>query len=147
MEYKPILVIGLLSLVIISMTLYLGVINTGQEKNVQATNQTKKVTSTQQVTSAVVQNSAVDVKTVLATELEAHNTRENCWIAYKGKVYDITAFLPKHKGSAEAILPYCGTAQEFEDAFVNQHGTTKASLLMKVGVFMGYFETKGEVAQ
>lgn len=145
MEYKPLFVIGLVALVIISTTLYLGVLNTGQKKNVQITEQANNVKSTEQITSAAVQTNSADVKTVLTTDLATHNTMQSCWVAYDGKVYDITAFLPKHKGSAEAIIPYCGTASEFEAAFVNQHGTRKVSLLMKVGVFIGDFETKGVV--
>lgn len=147
MEYKPLLIIGLIALVIISTTLYLGVINTEQEKNVQVTEQVNNVKSTEQITAAVVHNSVADVKTVSTTDLAIHNTMQSCWVAYNGKVYDITNFLPKHKGSAEAIIPYCGTANEFEQAFVGQHGTKKASMLMKVGVFIGDFETKGALKQ
>ena len=76
-------------------------------------------------------------------ELSQHTSLENCWVAYKGKVYDVTGWLPKHPGTAGAILPYCGTAQEFEDAFTKQHGTTKAGLLMKVAVLMGDFKVRG----
>jgi len=34
-------------------------------------------------------------------ELAVHNTRYDCWVAYNGKVYDITTFLPVHPGSAK----------------------------------------------
>ena len=82
---------------------------------------------------------------VTLAELNTHSKMEDCWISYKGKVYDITNWLPKHPGTAQAILPYCGTAQEFEDAFTEKHGTSKAGLLMKVGTFMGDFENKGDL--
>jgi len=80
---------------------------------------------------------------ILIEELNKHSLESDCWVSYKGKVYDITAFLPKHAGSAAAIIPYCGTANEFEKAFTAKHGTTKASLLMKVGIFIGDFEIVG----
>ena len=91
-------------------------------------------------------NNAVENGTIVnQIELEVHNSMDDCWVAYKGRVYDITGWLPKHPGTAGAILPYCGTAREFEEAFTNQHGTTKASMLMKVGVFMGDFKILGDL--
>jgi predicted heme/steroid binding protein len=79
------------------------------------------------------------------SELSTHNKQSDCWVAYKGKVYDITDFLPKHPGSAGAIAPYCGTSSEFETAFTRQHGTSKATMLMKVGVLMGDFDNMGNL--
>ena len=77
---------------------------------------------------------------VSTEELLKHNTKTDCWVAYKGKVYDITSWLPRHPGTSSAIEPYCGSSSKFEEAFTKKHGTTKASLLMKVGVFMGDFK-------
>ena len=88
-------------------------------------------------------SNSVNNISVTLSELNTHNNIDDCWVAYKGKVYDITSWLPRHPGKAEAILPYCGTAKEFEDAFTKQHGIKFASLLMKVGTFMGDFEDKG----
>jgi|SRR3989344_1225731 len=80
---------------------------------------------------------------IMKIELNKHNKLEDCWVVYKSRVYDITSWLPKHPGTAQVILPNCGTAEEFEKAFTQKHGTTKASLLMRVGVFIGDFEDKG----
>src|SRR3989344_2167497 len=74
-----------------------------------------------------------------------HNSETDCWISYNEKVYDITSWLGKHPGGGQAILPYCGTAEEFQAAFEKKHGTTKIALLMKVGIFIGDFELKGEI--
>jgi cytochrome b involved in lipid metabolism len=90
-------------------------------------------------------NSSDTSNTISESDLSAHNSREDCWVAYKGKVYDITSWLPKHPGTAERIMPYCGTSSEFEQAFTAKHGTTKAAMLMKVGVFMGDFEKVGNM--
>jgi cytochrome b involved in lipid metabolism len=78
-------------------------------------------------------------------ELSKHNTSSDCWIAYDNKVYDITSFLPRHLGTSERILPYCGTKDEFTDAFIKKHGTTKVEMLMKVGVFIGDFDVIGSL--
>lgn len=78
-------------------------------------------------------------------ELLKHNSESDCWVAYDGKVYDITNFLPNHPGGINKILPYCGTSGEFQNAFTKQHGTSKVKLLMSVGVLMGDFDIVGSV--
>src|SRR3989344_2946944 len=70
-------------------------------------------------------------------ELAKHTVQADCWVGYQGKIYDLTSWLPKHPGSAGAIAPYCGTSTEFEQAFTQKHGTSKASLFMKVAVYKG----------
>lgn len=74
---------------------------------------------------------------VTRTQLAAHSTQADCWIAYKGIVYDVTSWLPRHPGSASAIAPYCGKAEEFAAAFNKQHGTSKDARLEKEGVKKG----------
>ncbi|MFH1916378.1 MAG: cytochrome b5-like heme/steroid binding domain-containing protein [Nanoarchaeota archaeon] len=81
--------------------------------------------------------------TISTTDLQKHNTPSDCWVGYQDKIYDITAYLPKHPGRAAAITPYCGTAKEFENAFVKQHGTSKVAMLMRMGVHMGEFTPVG----
>lgn len=77
--------------------------------------------------------------------LSEHDSVEDCWVGYDGKVYDVTSFLPRHPGSAEAIIPYCGTYDEFTQAFEGMHGVSKVSNLMKVGTLIGDFEIQGEI--
>ncbi len=78
-------------------------------------------------------------------ELAKHNSLGDCWVSYNGKVYDLTSYLPNHPGSAAAIAPYCGTAEEFKVAFEKQHGTSKVSVLMKFGTFIGDFQVVGSL--
>ena len=42
-------------------------------------------------------------------EIEKHNTKDNCWFAVSGKVYDVTPYVARgmHPGK-EAILEGCG---------------------------------------
>jgi cytochrome b involved in lipid metabolism len=76
---------------------------------------------------------------VTAAELAMHDSESDCWVSYDGEVYDITAFLPIHPGGIARIAPYCGTSEEFQQAFTNQHGTSKVSRL-KRQVFKGTLE-------
>jgi|SRR3989344_1385312 len=91
------------------------------------------------------QEQVAQKNTIPLLELAKHNALDDCWIAYDKKVYDITSFLPRHPGTPEKILPYCGSASEFERAFVKQHGTSKVSNLMKVGTFIGDFDVMGNI--
>ena len=78
-------------------------------------------------------------------QLAVHNKQSDCWIAYDGKVYDVTSFLPRHPGSAAAISPFCGTSDGFTQAFTAKHGTSKVGNLMKVGTLIGDFDIVGKV--
>lgn len=50
-----------------------------------------------------------DAKTpVLDTELQAHNTDKDCWLAIHGHVYDMTGFLDKHPGGKAILMKYAG---------------------------------------
>lgn len=73
-------------------------------------------------------------------ELAKHAIQSDCWISYKGKIYDLTAWLPHHPGSAAAIVPYCGKAEEFEKAFTDKHGTSQVEKLMEEGIYKGDLE-------
>ncbi len=41
---------------------------------------------------------------ITRTELRIHNTRQDCWMALRGKVYDVTRYLPYHPGSVEELM-------------------------------------------
>lgn len=90
-------------------------------------------------------SSNATVEKISEAELSKHNSKNDCWVSYKDKVYDITSFLPKHPGTSAAIEPYCGTSSDFEQAFTKQHGTSKVGMLMKVGVFIGDFNVMGSL--
>ena len=77
---------------------------------------------------------------VTSAELATHNTQEDCWVSYQRIVFDLTAWLPKHPGSAQAIAPYCGTSQEFEQAFSDQHAQMQVGRLLAEGIQKGKLE-------
>ena len=67
---------------------------------------------------------------VSVSELSKHKNENDCWIVYKNKVYDVTAFLPIHPGGVDKILQFCGNSStDFENAFHGQHGTSKVDNL------------------
>ena len=72
-------------------------------------------------------------------ELSRHNSAADCWVAYDGRVYDITAWLPRHPGTSNAITPHCGTAEEFTAAFTQMHGVGKVARLKVEGTDMGAY--------
>lgn len=84
-------------------------------------------------TTEVVQGQGIGLQ-----ELAKHNSASDCWVVYKNKVYDITSFIPNHPGGEGPIARTCGTTN-FESAFQRQHGTSKASLFMKVTTYKGEF--------
>ncbi|KAG2642862.1 cytochrome B5-like protein isoform X1 [Panicum virgatum] len=54
-------------------------------------------------------------------EVSTHNTRKDCWIIIKDKVYDVTAYAEEHPGG-DAILNNAG-GDSTEGFFGPQHGT------------------------
>ena len=87
-------------------------------------------------------DSTVPEGTVSAAELSMHNLEADCWVVYKGEVYDVTAFLPNHAdGDSSGIVPHCGLSGVFfENAFEGQHGTEKVDGLMNQAVHVGTLE-------
>ena len=47
-------------------------------------------------------------RSISASELQQHATRDDCWTVIHGKVYDITSFLEAHPGGAKILLKYAG---------------------------------------
>ena len=72
-------------------------------------------------------------------ELSENNNGDSCWVAYQGQVYDLTDWLRQHPGGAQAILPNCGTAEQFEEAYNERHGERDSGLLRNqpIGEFNG----------
>lgn len=52
-------------------------------------------------------------------EVSQHNTREDCWAAIDGGVYDLTSWVDKHPGGPDKIMGLCGT--DATAAFTKQH--------------------------
>lgn len=72
--------------------------------------------------------------------LAEHNAKEDCWVGYRGKAYDVTSFLPNHPGGVSPIARNCGTSTQFEEAFKKKHGDSKADYFIKVAIYKGDLE-------
>ena len=60
-------------------------------------------------------------------EIAKHNSRDDLWIIVKGKVYDVTTYLPVHQGG-DAILKWAGK-DATKGVYGPQHPTTVPKLL------------------
>ncbi len=77
-------------------------------------------------------------KNISLSEISAHNSKDSCWTAINGEVFDVTEFTSKHKGG-DKILRVCGI--DGTDLFTGKspmgrvHSEMAAKLLssMKIG--------------
>lgn len=54
-------------------------------------------------------------------QVKTHNSSSSCWVAIKGEVYDLTAWISQHPGGPQRIENLCGT--DGTAAFTEQHNT------------------------
>ena len=47
-------------------------------------------------------------RVISAEELARHARSDDCWMAIRGGVYDLTKYLPDHPSRPEVIEPWCG---------------------------------------
>ncbi len=60
-----------------------------------------------------------ELKDISLSELSKHNTKDDCWVAIYGKVYDLTAFAEEHPAGAESIYKLGGI--DGTEAFESVH--------------------------
>jgi cytochrome b involved in lipid metabolism len=72
-----------------------------------------------------------------SADLGLHDSVDDCWVGFEGKVYDITLFLPKHKEYEERLVPLCGESSRFEQAFTTKHGDSKVGVLLNESKLIG----------
>eukprot|EP01041_Mallomonas_annulata_P001765 gene1765-3416_t len=63
------------------------------------------------------------VKTFTWQEVAKHNTAEDCWVIYNGKVYDITKWVDRHPGGREILQLTAG--RDISIAFESYHPFTR----------------------
>ncbi|KAI9204656.1 cytochrome b5-like heme/steroid binding domain-containing protein [Polychytrium aggregatum] len=71
----------------------------------------------------------MSVKIFEWSEVEKHNTRDDCWMVIDGKVYDCSKFLDEHPGGEEVLLEVAG--QDATDAFEEIGHSDDARELLK----------------
>ena len=92
-------------------------ISTSQDQSIQIQNQEKLTQTSEEEKTG--ENGETE-KTYTMEEVARHNSKESCWTAIRGEVYDLTNWIDKHPGGADKILKICG--KDGTDLFVKQHG-------------------------
>ena len=67
-----------------------------------------------------------------ADELASHASSSSCWVSYKGKVFDVTRFLPDHPGGDDIMLKYAGQDVEkvMKDESEHDHSESAYDILV-----------------
>jgi len=80
----------------------------------------------------------VIIETISVEELAKHNTEQDCWIVYEGKVYDFTD-TKMHPNMAKTFYSHCGKLS-FEEAAKSRHSTSSESRVDNYGEYIGELE-------
>lgn len=85
-------------------------------------NQTSVSSPVNQATvSSPPEQASLPSSSISLEELSLHSDKNDCWVGFEGKVYDLTDYLDKHPGGSFVIARYCGTAESFEKSFLGKH--------------------------
>ena len=76
----------------------------------------------------------MSAKTYTFEQVQEHNSRDDLWIIYKEKVYNVTNYLDEHPGGEEVILDCAGN--DATDAF-DDIGHSNDAVEMLNGLFIG----------
>ena len=75
-------------------------------------------------------------------ELARHSRADDCWMAIRGQVHDVSAYLPEHPSRPSAVLPWCG--KEASAAYATKgkgraHSPNADALLAsyRIGIYAG----------
>lgn len=75
------------------------------------------------------------------TEIAKHSTREDCWTAIDGTVYDLTPYMQQHPGGAASLAWLCGI--DGTTAFHSQHGTESQPMAALTSLAIGSLVAEG----
>ncbi len=68
---------------------------------------------------------------ITLAQVAQHNSRESCWSAINGNVYDLTSWIPNHPGGEQRILRICG--RDGSDDYNGQHGGSHRTATILAG--------------
>jgi len=79
---------------------------------------------------------------VTVADVAKHNTKDDCWIIYKGKAYDISKFVEAHPGGEDVLLDLAGRdcTRDFDDV-----GHSESAIEMMVEFLQGDMEPVAKV--
>ena len=91
--------------------------------------------SSTKVTTPVATSSTTTLSSYTLTDVATHKTQADCWTAVNGEVYDVTSWIAKHPGGAQAIASMCGV--DASAGFDGQHGGQKRPVSELAGFKIG----------
>ena len=50
----------------------------------------------------------VGQRMITLAEVAQHDSLDDCWMAIRGQVYDLTAYVPEHPAARSVLIPWCG---------------------------------------
>jgi cytochrome b involved in lipid metabolism len=118
---KAVAIVFVIVAVLMSGMLVWGFID-AQKKESDVENKVQDVPTTNENTEEAIQQEA---KSINLSELSKHNKSNDCWVAIRGNVYDVTSYLDEHPGGADLILNYCG--EDATSAYNNKGGEGRHS--------------------
>ncbi|TFK49432.1 Inositolphosphorylceramide-B hydroxylase [Heliocybe sulcata] len=76
------------------------------------------------------------VRILTEEDVAEHSSSASCWVSYKNKVYDVTAFLPDHPGGDDFILKYAGKDVEevMRNAGEHEHSESAYDMLAEYAI-------------
>ena len=74
---------------------------------------------------------------ITAAEVAQHHTAADCWSLINGNVYDLTTYLPRHKGGPGVLTAICG--KDGTSAFTGQHSGQAAPATDLSSLLVGPF--------
>lgn len=74
---------------------------------------------------------------ITAAEVAKHNTASDCWSVIDGNVYDLTTYIPTHKGGPGVLTAICG--KDGTSAFTGQHSGQAAPAADLSSLLVGAF--------
>lgn len=79
--------------------------------------------SSAKVTTPVATVSTTTLNSYTLADVASHKTQADCWTVVNGEVYNVTSWISKHPGGAQAIVGMCGV--DGSAGFNGQHGTAR----------------------
>jgi cytochrome b involved in lipid metabolism len=118
---KAVAIVFVIVAVLMSGMLVWGFID-AQKKESDVENIVQDVPTTTENSEEITQQ---EVKSINLSELSKHNKSNDCWVAIRGNVYDVSSYLDEHPGGADLILNYCG--EDATSAYNNKGGEGRHS--------------------
>ena len=115
-KYLPTIIFVVIALVLVAVITF--ATSSGSKQVYPQPGNTNSNSSTSTVSTGTTPTSTAQTYTL--ADVTKHATQADCWTTVNGSVYNVTSWIAKHPGGAQAIIGLCGI--DGSDAFNGQHG-------------------------